>query len=154
MVQVRIQVFWKGVVGFLWDDHAYKRNHFSRTNKQFFLINLIDQGCHMQLSIVFHINNIDFPCPFSLRTLLLLLVIVFFISGEQRSIEKSSRILLYKSSSNVVNSNSLAVIHGNYSQVSSHIVDRAKVFILLIREKVLSASALVIGRVQPIISRR
>ena len=108
----------------------------------------------MQLSIVFHINNIDFPCPFSLRTLLLLLVIVFFISGEQRSIEKSSRILLYKSSSNVVNSNSLAVIHGNYSQVPSHIVDRAKVFILLIREKVLSASALVIGRVQPIISRR
>ena len=95
---MRIQVFWKGVVGFLRDDHAYKRNHFSRTNKQFFLINLIDQGCHMQLSIVFHINNIDFPCPFSLRTLLLLLVIVFFISGEQRSIEKSSRILLYKSS--------------------------------------------------------
>ena len=90
----------------------------------------------MQLSIVFHINNIDFPCPFSLRTLLLLLVIVFLISGEQRSIEKSSRILLYKSSSNVVNSNSLAVIHGNYpANLSSHIVDRAKV---------LSASALVI----------
>ena len=70
------------MVGFLRDDHAYKRNHFSRTNKQFYLINLIDQGCHMQLSIVFHINNIDFPCPFSLRTLLLLLVIVFFIKGE------------------------------------------------------------------------